>query len=410
MRLFMLELKRQLKNRRNLALIAFMLAFTIFMAWIPTTYLLSIKPDGEQVTGMAALDYDKALQQGIAGTVSAKDVQEALTTLQNVYSRYGAETSFDLPDAAYAEVNAVQPLLNGLGDLYPDKNGQPTPWLSIEPADVTSYYDVAPTRIQNLLDMEYPNNPAPGDYFVQLYENVETPFTYEPGVDTTPLEYMILLALVLLFCCALITAPVFTSDYQTGADDIQRCTKNGRIPLGLTRIGVNLAFCGVLFAVCLALYWLISNSLYGWEMLDTSVQMLSLFSPVSPLPFNLGEFQLLLSALALLTLLATVCTILLLSSRLKNLVAATGFALLLCILPAIVNMIAPSGIDDWLLTLLPSSGVCMQACTLYAMRDFNVLQIGNFICWTPIAMTCCAAIELILFAILAVTSYVRRHA
>lgn len=412
MRLFMLELKRLLKSRRSLALIAFMVVFTIFLAWVPTTYLISNKPDGEQLTGMAALEYDKNLQQGIAGTVSAKDVQEALTTFQNVYARYGAETSFDLPDAAYAEVNAVQPLLTGLGDLYPDENGQPTSYLAIDPADVTSYYEAAPARIQSLLDMQYPNDPAPGNYFVKLYDKVETPFTYEAGVDSTALDYMVLLALVLLFCCALIAAPVFSSDYQTGADDIQRCTKNGCTRLGLTRVGVSLALCGVLSAFCLALYWFVSNSLYGWELLDMSVQLLPLLSPVTPLPFNLGEFQLLLSALALLTILASVCAILLLSSRLKNLVIATGGALLLCILPVIVYMVAPSasGITDWLLTLLPSSGVCMQACTLYAMRDFGFLQIGDFICWTPIAMSCCAAVELMLFAILAVTSYTHRHA
>lgn len=410
MRLFALELKRLLKSRRSLLVVCFMLAFTVFMAWMPTNYLVTHTATGETLTGLDSLEYDKNLAAGIAGTVTPDDVQNALTTFQDVYARYNAETSFDLPDAAYDEINAVQFILNGLGDLYPDDNGQPTPWLAIDPADVSSYYEVAPARIQSLLDMQYPNDPAAGEYFVSLYEHVDTPFTYEPGVDTTTLDYMTLLALVLLFCCALITAPVFSSDYQTGADDIQRCTKNGRVRLGLTRVGVSLAVCGVLCAVCLALYWLVSNNLYGWELLDTSVQMLSLFSPITPLPFNLGELQVLLAALALLTILATVCAILLLSSRIKNLVAATGAALALCIAPVIVYMIAPAALAEWLLTLLPSSGVCMQACTLYALRDFGLLQIGPVLCWLPIAMSICAALELVLFAALAVASYVRRHA
>lgn len=410
MRLFMLELKRLLKNRRSLVLIAFMFGFTLFMAYMPTTYLISYTAEGEQLTSFDALNYDKDIQQGIAGTVTPEKVQQSLETFQGVYARYSADSSFDLPDVGYAEVNAVQPLLNGLGDLFPDENGQPTPWLSIDPALVSDYYERIPTHIQSLLDSQYPTDPTPGEYFVELYERVETPFTYKPGVDTTTLDYLMLLALVLLFCCALITAPVFTNDYQSGADDIQRCTRHGRMRLGIVRLAATLSICGVLSAGCLALYWFVSNSLYGWELLDTSAQMLSLFSPISPLPFDYGQLQIVLSLLALLTILATVSTILLLSSRMKNLVAATGAALALCILPIIVYTIAPSGIVDWLLTLLPSSGVALQTSTLYALRDFHLLNIGSIHCWVPIAMSIANAIELVLFAVLAVASYVRRHA
>ena len=410
MRLFFLECKRILKTRRSLVLGLFMLLFTLFMAYMPTTYLVSITPDEERLTGLDALAYDKEIQQGIAGTVTPEKVEDALVTFQDVYTRYHATTSLDLPDAAYAEVNAVQPLLNGLGDIFSDKNGQPTPWLNIDPALVGDYYETIPTRIQSLLDMQYPNDPTAGEYFVNLYDAVETPFTYEPGIDTTTLDYLVLLALVLLFCCALTTAPIFTSDYQSGADDIQRCTRHGRRRLGAVRLAAALSICGLACAFCFALYWSVSNCLYGWELLDTSAQMLALFSPTAPLPFNYGELQIVLSLLALLTILATVCTILLLSARMKNLVAVTFAALALCILPIIVYMIAPSGILNWLLTLLPSSGVALQTSTLYALRNFDLLSIGSIHCWVPIAMSVTSAVELVLFAILALVSYVRRHA
>ena len=94
----------------------------------------------------------------------------------------------------------------------------------------------------------------------------------------------------------------------------------------------------------------------------------------------------------------------------KNLVAATGCALLLCFLPVLVYMTLPAIVVDWVNTFLPSTGVALQACTLYAMRDFGLLQIGPVLCWLPIAMSVCAAVELVLFAALTVASYVRRHA
>lgn len=44
--------------------------------------------------------------------------------------------------------------------------------------------------------------------------------------------YIFLLAIL----CAVIVAPVFSTEYQTGADDIIRCTKNGRMRLATVKI------------------------------------------------------------------------------------------------------------------------------------------------------------------------------
>lgn len=410
MRLFLLECKRLLKSRRSIVLLLFMLSFSVFMAWVPTSYLTSFDTHGNAFTGLDALANDKASGEGIAGTVTPEKVQQALTTYQEVFARYDAETTFDLPNEAYGEINPIQQLLFDLGDLYPDENGQTLPWLEIDPDEVTSYYETIPLRVAAISQAQYPAVSGVGDYFVDLYAQVDTPFNYVPGADATTLDYLILLSFVLLLCCALITAPVFASDYQTGADDIQRCTKNGRARLGWTRVFASLLICGVLTSVCLALYWCISNSLYGWEVTDASAQMLALFGPLTPLPFDFGGLQILFSVLALLTILATVCAVLLLSSRLKNLVAATGCALLLCFLPVLVYMTLPAIVVDWVNTFLPSTGIALQACTLYATRYYNILHLGDLICWTPIATSIAGAVELVLFAALAVVSYVRRHA
>ena len=410
MRLFALELKRLLKSRRSLLVVCFMLAFTIFMAWVPTSFIMSHDTAGNPLTGLDALAYDKNLEQGIAGTVTPEKVQQALITYQDVFARYNAETTFDLPDEAYDEINAVQGLLFDLGDLYPDKNGQTLPWLEIDPDEVTSYYETIPLRVAAISQAQYPAVSGVGDYFTELYAQVDTPFNYVPGADATTLDYLILLSFVLLLCCALITVPVFASDQQTGSDDIQRCTKNGRARLGAMRVCASLLICGTLSGLCFTLYWIISNSLYGWEVTEASAQMLSLFGPLVPLPFDFGELEILLSALAWLTILATVCAVLLLSARMKNLVAATGCALLLCFLPVLIQMIAPAAASDWINTFLPSSGVALQACTLYAMRTFNILHIGSFILWTPIAVSLCAAIELVLFAVLTVWRHARQRA
>lgn len=79
-------------------------------------------------------------------------------------------------------------------------------------------------------------------------------------------------------------------------------------------------------------------------------------------------------------------------------------------LPILTYAILPRSVVDWLNTFLPSSGIALQSGTLYALRDFHLLRLGDFLCWTPIAMTIVSAIELPIFAVLAIVSHVRRCA
>lgn len=49
-------------------------------------------------------------------------------------------------------------------------------------------------------------------------------------------------------------------------------------------------------------------------------------------------------------------------------------------------MTAPEVLSAWLYSVLPASGTSVQASILYAITDFQFLNLGGLAVWTPYAM------------------------
>ena len=253
------------------------------------------------------------------------------------------------------------------------------------------------------MKLEQENHPAAQEAAKRLYSRVETPYRLYPGYNTNAMDYQLLLSFLIVLFCAVIAAPIFTSDYQTGADDIYRCTKYGRVKFAVTKLLSALLICGTAFSLCAALFLLVSNSLYGWECTKTSIQML--YSIVNLPNMNLGQLQWACAGGYLLCLLATVSFTLFLSSRLRNVVSALSLSLLCCFLPIIVYMALPSEIGQWIYTVLSAGGVALQTSFLYSLVDFAFWNIGNIAIWTPYVMLGAYCVEIPLFLCLTVRSY-----
>ena len=258
------------------------------------------------------------------------------------------------------------------------------------------------------MKLEQENHPAAQEAAKRLYSRVETPYQLYPGYTTDAMDYQLLLSFLIVLFCAVIAAPIFTSDYQTGADDIYRCTKYGRMKFAVTKIVSALLICGTAFSLCAAVFLLVSNSLYGWECTKTSIQML--YSIVNLPNLNLGQLQWVCAGVYCLCLLATVSFTLFLSSRLRNVVTSLSVALVCCILPVILYVGLPSEIGQWIYTILPAGGVALQTSFLYSLVDFAFWNIGNIAIWTPYVMLGAYCVEIPLFLCLAVYSYCTRKA
>ncbi len=413
MRIFQLELKRVLKARITQILMVFALILSVILAWLPTTYCYSnyTDEDGNEInlTGLASIAHEKEQQADASGLVTPERVREAVETYQACLKSYGVTESYDLPDGVYQrEILPISPLLHGVKEAFADpKTGMAPSIMEIDPEQIDNYYSVCESRIAALMALEQPDSIAAQRSTVKMYQNVEKPFTVYPGMSSTVLDYQNIMGFLVLLFCVVMAAPAFSADYQSGADDILRCTRYGRARLGAAKILSALFVSGAAFIICAAVHILTANSLFGWECTKTSVQML--YSIVTLADLNIGELQLLFAAAGLLSVLASVSFTLFLSSRCKNTVASLASALVFCIAPVVLSMAVPGALSTWLCSILPASGTSIQASILYAITDFRFLTLGGLAVWTPHAMAGACVIEIPLFAFLAVRSYCRHR-
>lgn len=414
MRLFILEIKKILKTRITWILLAVSLFFSALMAYIPATFQACYGTDenGEQtlVTGVKAIRQLKSDRRELAGVMTPQKLKKAVKTYQLYLEKNHAEDTYELPEEVFYEnLKPYAPLIPRIREvcMNPDTGASPAV-RDLDADSLDSFYEQCTERLGALMKLEQKDHPAAQSQAAEMYEKVETPFIYYSGIEGESMDYQVLLIFLITILFAVIAAPVFSSDYQTQADDILRCTRHGRFRLGITKALSALCICAVSFLLCLAVWIIISNSLFGWESTKTSVQII--FSVSTLLNMNIGQMELFNMAASLLSLLALICFILFLSSKMKNNVSSLALAIFFCILPLIVYTGVPGAVGDWLRCLLPGGGIGMSNSLLYAATNFEFLHIGPLSIWNLYVIIGASIIEIPLFFALAVMSHCRRRA
>lgn len=409
MRIFVLEVKRVLKSRRTLILLAIALVMSAVMAYLPVAFESINRPNADgsitELNGIAAIEFKRELYADVNGEVTPEKVSEALKTYQSLVNEYGPVEGESFPLSVNIEqIVPIRPLLKGLPELYADSlTGAGADLMDIDPEDVAqNYYELGKTHLADVMHNEQPDHPAAKRQAIKQYEKVKHPFWLYAGLSRDAFDYIELYMMILALLCVAIASPVFSGEYQTGADQILRCTRQGRTRLAATKIAASCAIFIVAFAVGMALHLLICNLSFGTDCLKTSVQML--FSIINLPNVNLGQLQVITVLAGLLSIMACVSCTLFLSARCRDSLTA----LLISIAVVFIPSFASSAIGvNWISVILPSAGIGMKNNFLYQLIDFNYLHIGGVSVWTPYVILISAAIEIPVFLLLAVRSYCR---
>ena len=289
MNLYRLELKRVCKTRMTAILLAIALVLAVVMAYLPVTFIgwTELDASGNKVryTGLKAIR--KRQEQQVSGTITPDVMQEALETYQRVYRQYDASSINDIPvEVFYKELARYQPLVNNAKEAFADsKTGMAPGVMGLTAEDMQNFYSQLPKRLESVIWLEQDGKPGyeQAQAIAQKkFDAVQKPFTYSFGVSSDAMDYQTLLSLLLTLLCAVIAAPVFASDAQTGAQDIQLCTKNGGLRLAAAKLAAAFSITGAAYLLCGVVWILVTNALFGWESTQTSVQWM--FSVTSRIP------------------------------------------------------------------------------------------------------------------------------
>ncbi|MDO5784427.1 MAG: ABC transporter permease subunit [Eubacteriales bacterium] len=408
MRLFWLELKRVLRTRSTIVILAIALVLSIMMAWLPVSYIKLTLPDGNggetKVTGMQALAEAKERRSEYSGEITPEMMEKALAQYQDTVEQYGDPYEEEFPlEVDVEQLFPVTHLTRRLVEVYANENGMAPEVADLTQEDAARFYEQCTVHIGDLMKLEQSKYPDAQRQAKELYSKVEQPFYYYPGYTTDALEYVGMYVFLLVFFCTLIAAPIFSSEYQTGSDDILRCTKHGRIRLAVTKIATALLLFVVTFAVCMTIFTVVSNSLFGWECRQTSLQIIS--SAATLVNLTLGGAQNWITGMGLLSLLATASFTLFLSSVCCSNVKALGLSLGFLVGPSIFYMLTNSQLIAWLRCIMPSGAVGLMNSFTYTITGFEFLHIGQKCFWPPVVMFVAELIAIPLFLVLTVRCY-----
>ena len=370
MNLYRLELKRVCKTRMTAILLAIALVLAVVMAYLPVTFIgwTELDASGNEVryTGLKAIR--KRQEQQVSGTITPDIIQEALEAYQRVYRQYDASSINDIPvEVFYKELARYQPLVNNAKEAFADlKTGMAPGVMGLTAEDMQNFYSQLPKRLESVIWLEQSGKPGyeQAQAIAQKkFDAVQKPFTYSFGVSSDAMDYQTLLSLLLTLLCAVIAAPVFASDAQTGAQDIQLCTKNGGLRLAAAKLAAAFSITGAAYLLCGVVWILVTNALFGWKSTQTSVQWL--FSVTSLLPYTVGQMEWVMLVANFLIFFAEVAFVLMASVWAKNNLTALSVALISVVAPLIVYMVVPGSFGEWLSTLLPAGGIGLSNALLY---------------------------------------------
>lgn len=404
--MLILELKKMLKTPLTLILVAVALFMSVLLSYLPVSFeKIQVLSDNTLTVyeGTARISYEKEVAP-VHGEITAEIAKEALTAYQECFKKYGVQSEYDLPEGAYeAEISPWFRVLHTIREVYADpQTGIPPDLLYMSVESLDDFYSRRTERFESLMEQEdWPE--AVREKARRMYASTNEPMEYHPYYNSNALDYESFLFFIVMICCILIAAPVFSIDYQTGADDIMRCTKNGRIKLAASKCGATLLISTALFTICAAIYCLLTQLFYGAEGMQTDLQMmLSVFTLQN---WTVGELLLRTAGAGVLSCVAAVSLTLLLSSRSRSVGIAVGAAILLGILPIVLDILVGGQLIDWVCSIIPSGGICLTKSFYFAVFDMSFLTAKNFAIPTTLGIVLFAVIEIPLFLLLTIKSY-----
>lgn len=409
-RLIILELRRSLKSRMTRILLAAALVLPIFMGMLVISYTEYHYLDNNgaevKITGLKAIEANKKMMEPYKGPLTSEKISRAIATNRTLERNYGETIP---PRLYYEKKYPTLAIMDTVMGMYTGSDGLPLSLSDITDKEAKLFYEKRDHNIESSVAAKYPDGTDAQKLVEELNDKVKTPFYFIYGyAQSNAADYVLFCLILLGLLCAVLAAPVFSSDYQTGADDILRCTKNGRCKLACSKILATLIIAALCFVVCIGIYLVIVNTVYGWDSLKASAQLI--WSAMAFVPLTSGGLQAVTVAAGFAGVLAIVCFTLFLSSKCRTSMVAVVLSLIFCLLPTIVSSVLNGNIAEWISCILPAGGAGMNHSFYYEMMGNTFLQVGPASVWSPYVIAAAAIIEIPLFFILAARSYCRHEA
>ena len=410
--MYKLELKRLLRTRSTWILMAAALLITLVLCCVNIFGAYYYSYDGKSYHALDATEMREIVTESAEGEWTSERIRDVFEQIDEVSAnRRGIAVEGETNDnyeivtggnnsgaasiAGYT--NTFLRSIPQVFDVYMDE---------IRPDMAAQYYTQRKAYIEEVMTLNY--GPAAAEAALRLDENTTEPFYYEfgfgTGSDIASTLPVSLFAIAVV--CSIICAPVFASDYSTGADDIQRCARYGCKRLGKAKLLAAMTLSSALYIVCSAVFVALTLAVYGDD--KTSAQLA--LDALVLIDIDMNGVLLLTLVAGFLSVLAMTAFTLWLSARMRSSVAVLAVALAVAMTPIILVILQRvSALGDWLRLLLPSGGLGLGTGMFVDIQIGEFLTVGSLAIWTPFVMLAAPVIEAPVFALLARRAYTRHE-
>lgn len=403
------ELKRILKTRSTWWLFAIAFVLCIFFSFyaVRLSFNNDLDESGTEhiLRGSEAFEMNKVKYEAIKGEITPELIAEAVKVYHEIIAQYGNDYNVP-PEISTKVLGPYSPVYTWIFKSFSNENGGALSAGDISPEQALGFYQARLDTLEGMLKVKYEQNPQVLNYIQAETNNTATNFNYSYGIGSSATSYHLsICAFVLTLICAVITTPIFSSDYANGADDILRCTKRGRRSLALAKLSSALIISLSIFILSIGTFLIITYTAFSFDDI-TSAELLGIrWNPNSLTAMGYIGMILLSS---LLTFLSMTCFTLFLSSKLKNPIAVLAIDIAVVVIPTVILILGVDvNIINWIRFCLPSGGLPMAMYT--ELTSLRFLWIGDFVTWSPYVMLIAAVVQIPIWFGLAVRSYIKHE-
>lgn len=404
-----LEIKKTLKSRLSIVLIAVALLISAGLGLLVITFVhyrgLDEHGNYVQLNGFDAVSAIKENTAKFEGFLTPEVFGDAIGRYQDFYEQYDG----NIPSEVYIkEFKDTEQFLYMASQNYRNpETGYPMMPSEISVEQAESFYSARDARLEREYFSSYYDNPKALEQLNEMNGRLSKPFYYVDfnGWENAG-EYLTFVIFFLAIICSVIAAPIFSADYQSGADRIIRCTKNGKKMLAAVKALSVLIVSVFGFFVCIAIYLTIVCLALGTECFVASLQVMRVYSIV---PITIGQLHLFTVAFGLMSLICVVSFSFFISSISKIPLVSVVIIIAVTLLPTFLKLGDSIATVNWVKYLLPSGGVGLGHNIYYELSlQTNFLEIGRFTIWAPYIMIFATIIQTILYFFLGKRIY-KKH-
>jgi len=375
------ELLKAYKRKSFIISVAFLGILLIALNYLSISENFWVKEDGTTVTGLAAIQMERNELQSSAGELTADKLQSVLESYQAArnngenYIQDDGSKGTDMNNAAFGKYEQpVSGILNMMRECFAPAGETYSYYVTdkIRPADAGLFYESRMKKVSEYLNMDYSYgnySEADKEYFTDKNDDIDTPFYYTYHTGWNKLlasSYAMLMAVAMVVCICL--APMFSSEYQTGADAILLSTKNGKSKLIFAKIVAAFILTTIVYFIGMAVCTITTFTIYGFNGWNCSLQIMNLLAPSN---VNLLQTYLyvLLAGYCLCLLMQGIT--LMLSAKMTSPFPVIVSTFVLFFVPSFIPYSRSSRLFNNLLNLLPSN----MAAAYTALTKYEVYHI-----------------------------------